>query len=110
MGLGTRMIPATQLAIVAANVTAGYVAVGTLLYAPLQITFSNFTDHDIQVSFDGINDHFPMMSRSAFVNDVASNQIMDKGLFVGLGTTIWVKQIGVPTTGSFYVSYMHNVT
>ena len=111
MGLGTRAIPDIQKTIVAANIAAGYTAVGTVLTnAALTIIFTNATNADVQVSLDGTNDHFPMLARSAFIYDVASDAMMDKGLFIGLGTQVWVKQIGVPTTGSFYVSYFHNVT
>lgn len=109
MGLGTRWLVAPQKVLAAASVGASYTAVGTVLaFSPLQVIFSNLTDQDVQISFDGTSDAFPLMSRTQFVADISSNQVLDKGLYLAKGTQIYVKQIGVPSTGSFYVSYFYN--
>lgn len=110
MGLGVRCLPDPQNSILAANIAAGYTAVGTpLIHPALAILFVNATNADIQVSLDGINDHFPMLARSSFIFDVSSDKVMERGLFIGIGTQVYVKQIGVPATGSFYVSTFHSV-
>lgn len=105
MGLGTRILPEAQRSLAAASVTAGYAKIGTPFAHPaLFVMFINATDQDVQISLDGSTDNFPLLSRSAFVFDVSSDKVVDRGLFIAQGTQVWAKQIGVPTTGSVYVT------
>ena len=105
MGLGTRILPEAQRSILAANVLVGYSAVGAALAHPaLFVMFINATDADVQISLDGINDTFPLLARSVFVFDVSSDQVREGGLHISKETIFYVKQLGVPTTGSVYIS------
>ena len=105
MGLGTRILPEAQRSLAAASVVAGYAAVGTPFAHPaLFVMFVNATDADVQISIDGINDTFPLLARSAFVFDISSDQVREGGLFISKLTQIYAKQLGVPTTGSVYVT------
>lgn len=105
MGLGTRILPEAQRSLAAASVGATYTKVGSVFAHPaVFVMFVNATDQDVQISLDGTNDAFPLLTRSVFVFDVSSDKVVDRGLFIAQGTQIYAKQIGVPTTGSVYVS------
>lgn len=93
----------------AASVLAGYTAIGTPLDSPGRIYFiQNLTDALLMFSYDGVNDHFPLPSNGFKIEDVCANQISGApGFFIAVGTQFYVKQVGVPTTGSVYLSVEH---
>lgn len=105
MGLGVRILPEAQRSLAAASVVAGYAAIGGAFTHPILFCmFVNATDADVQISLDGTTDTFPLLARSSFVFDVSSDKVMERGLFIGQGTIIYAKRIGIPATGSVYVS------
>lgn len=105
MGLGCRILPEPQRSIAAAGIGAAYAAVGTALEHPaVFVMFVNNTDAALQISLDGVNDAFPLLSGAAFVFDISSDKVAERGLFISQGTIFWVKDIGVSTTGSLYIS------
>jgi len=105
MGLGSRILPEAQRAAAAVAITPSYSAIGTALLEPaVFVMFVNGTDEDVQISLDGVNDAFPLLAGAAFVFDISSDKVAERGLFISRGTIFYVKEIGVPTTGSVYVS------
>ncbi len=87
------------------GIGAGYAAVGDPLDNPTRMLLvQNLTDASVLFSFDGLNDHFPLAAGAFIIFDVCSDRTNDGGFFVSAGTIINVKQLGVPTTGSVYVS------
>lgn len=106
LGVIARFEPIRQIA--AASVLVTYVAVGTqLLNACRQYTIYNGTNALLMFSFDGINDHFVVPSLGGVINDLTSNKTIDEGLSVPKNAQLWVKQIGVATTGSVYFTVMY---
>ncbi len=105
MGYGTRLEFEAQRTVGFAAIGAGYGAIGTAFLSPARlIMIDNLTDADLQFSFDGTNDHFVLAAMSGKIFDVATNRVQDKGYFVAEGTIVSVQQIGVPTSGTVYVS------
>ena len=90
------------------SIGASYTAVGTPLAHPIRtVLIQNLTDAVVMVSFDGVNDHFPMPAFGYFVWDVTANKTREEGFFLGEDDTLYVKEIGTPTTGSFYFSVVY---
>lgn len=91
------------------SIVAGYTAIDTGLLHPAHMVFvQNLTDVSLMFSIDGINDHFPLPANGYLVMDVTSNKSVSNALFIATGTTFYVKCIGIPTTGSVYVSSFYS--
>jgi len=94
--------------IAAASVGASYSAIGGPLLNPArQFFIQNLTDQTVMISFDGINDAFPLPSNGNIIDDIAANYTHQSNWFMAQGTTVYVKRIGTPTTGSVYVSIFY---
>jgi len=105
MALGSRILAEPQRSLAFGSISGTYAAIGTPLVNPaVFIMFINATNADIQISIDGVHDAFVLLARSTFVFDISSDKVVQTGLFINAGTSIWVKTIGSPTTGSVYVS------
>ena len=103
--LCTRMVFEPQRELAFGDVEGTYVAVGTPLNNAIrQFFIQNLTDVTLQFSFDGINDHFPLPSNGFFLDDICSNTSVSQGFFIAKGTTLYVKEIGTPSSGSVYFS------
>jgi len=98
-----RFEDAKQLAF--GGIGAAYAAIGTLTNAPRYFMVNNFTDIDVWISTDGIDDHFPVAAGGAVVLDCATN-----GIKLPKGTTFYVKQLAgaAATSGSVILSSMYN--
>jgi hypothetical protein len=109
MSYGTRLLADPVRSLAGASFDASYQAVGAVLAHPARIiVFQNLTDASIMVSLDGgATDTFPLASQGMFVLDIASDKTTDNGLFLAAGTQISAKDLGVPSTGSFYVTIMY---
>ena len=82
---------------------AGYVPIGGALVKPVRIVYiQNLTDAAMMFSFDFINDHLALPASGYTVLDITAN-----GLYIAEYTKIYVKRIGIPTTGSVYVSVIY---
>lgn len=98
-----RADPVRELAF--GSMGASYVAIGSGFDHPVrQVLVSNFTNATLMFSFDGIQDHFPLLTNSSIFIDIGSNRIDQSGWFASIGTVIHVKNIGTPSSGSVYVS------
>jgi len=93
----------------AGAVIAGYTGVGAVVDHPIrQFLIQNLTDATVMFSFDGVNDHFPLPSNGFFLNDISSNQSNSvQGWFLAQESRLYVKQLGVPTTGAVYFSVFY---
>ena len=91
------------------SIGAGYTGVGTVVEHPIrQFLIQNLTDATVMLSFDGINDHFPLPSNGFFLNDISSNQSHSaQGWFLAQESRLYVKQLGVPTLGAVYFSVFY---
>lgn len=103
--LGTRILWEPQRSIAFGGISGTYAAIGTAFTKPGNfVMFVNATNADVQISLDGVHDTFPLLARSSFVFDVASDKVVERGLFIAIGTTIYVKTLGSPTAGSVYIT------
>lgn len=91
------------------SIGAGYTGVGTVVDHPIrQFLIQNLTDETVMLSFDGINDHFPIPANGFFLNDISSNQSHSaQGWFLAQDSRLYVKQLGVPTSGAVYFSVFY---
>ena len=106
--LATRLVFEPVRTLGEADIGVDYAAVGTpLANAARQFFIQNLTDVTLMFSFDGINDHFPLPTNGFLLDDVCSNKTQQGGFFIAEGTRLYVKEIGVPTTGSVYFSTMY---
>lgn len=103
MPYGKRMLFDTVRSLAFGSVAATYTAVGTPLDFPSRIIHViNTTDADVMCSMDGTNDNFPVPANGFVLYDVTANKAQDDAFFFSVGEVLYVKQIGVPTTGSVY--------
>lgn len=88
------------------SIAAGYTGIGTVVDHPIrQFLIVNNTDVALMFSFDGVNDHFVILSQGFFLDDISSNQSHSaQGWYLAQDSRLYVKQLGVPTTGSVYFS------
>jgi hypothetical protein len=79
---------------------ARYAAIGTPLSTAARIIhIQNMTDVALMFSFDAVDDHIALPAGSFILLDLTSNH-----LYMADYTKVYVKQIGVPTTGGVYVT------
>jgi hypothetical protein len=99
-----RTVTATSIA----GASGSYIPIGDETEFPSrQILVQNLTDVTLVFSLDGINDHFALPTSGFLLLDVTSNAAISMGFFIASGTTVYVNEIGTPTTGSVYVSSMY---
>lgn len=85
------------------SIVAGYTAVGTPVGEASQIVhIQNHTDAMLWFSYDGVIDHFPLAAGSFLVLDITTNKDNAQGYFLQKGTSLYVKRLGIPTSGSVY--------
>src|SRR5665213_3033036 len=97
----TNAVPVTQIAVAAASIGASYTNVGNFTVPLEQMVITSNLDQAVQLSFDGTNDHIPVLPGSSVpqsgeINFKTNNQVLAPA-------TIWLKRIGTPTTGSIYI-------
>ena len=89
----------------AASVGASYTEVGNPFANPIRILYiQNLTDETVMFSLDGVNDAFPLRTDAFLLLDISTNKSTFSGLYLPIGSKIFVKQLGVPTTGAVYVT------
>jgi len=87
---------------------AAYAALGDSMDNPVRIFYlQNWTDEALMFSFDGVTDHLPLPSAGYMLIDVTANKSLPEGFYLSQGDSIYVKQIGAPTTGSVYLSVFY---
>jgi hypothetical protein len=106
MAIRLKMEPVREL--VGTLIGGGYTPIGSAFAHTIrQIFVQNLTNALLMFSLDGVNDHFPLPPSGFLLLDVTSNKSIGQGYFIAEGTRIYVDEIGVPTTGSVYVSVMY---
>jgi hypothetical protein len=95
-----------QRVIAAGAISGIYAGIGTVYTHPVRLyMLQNFTDAALQFSWDGIDDHFPLPAGGSMIIDVTSNKSATGGMFaISENDRTYVKRIGIPTTGSVYLS------
>ena len=108
MAIEIKIKAEAQKSIAFGSIGAAYMGIGSAFSHPARmILIQNFTDADLQFSFDGITDHFPMKAGASFILDVSANKTIDTGFFFEEGTRVYVKEIDTPTSGSVYLTVFY---
>lgn len=88
-----------------ASVAAGYTAIGGAFEHPaVEVLIQNLTDALVSISTDGITEKFKLPPSAYREMDIAANKQGNRSASQPVGTIYYVKQIGVPTTGTVDVS------
>jgi len=108
MAFGTRVVFEAIREAAFGDITANYTAFGTPLSNHTRlIIFTNNLDEQIYISFDGVNDHLKLHVNSFKLLDLSSNKVRDDGLFLAVGTQIYVKAVGsLPSTGQTWIEVL----
>ena len=86
------------------SIGASYTKIGTNFNHQMRmVKFVNLTDATLIFSFDGIVDHDIIPAGGFSLYDFCTNQELNGGFFVSVGTAIYVKESGTPTSGAVYV-------
>lgn len=105
MSLSIRLLCEPVRSLAAASISGTYMGIGTAMSQPIRMFFmQNLTDETVMVSLNGIDDNFPLAENGFILLDIASNKTNDQGFFLAEGQRVYVKQLGVPTTGSVYLT------
>ena len=108
MSLAIRLKPETARSVAFGGIGVNYAAIGTEFDKPIRIFFlQNLTDATLWFSFDGVNNHVPLIANGYLLLDVTSNKSLEQGFYISRGQTIYVKQLGVATAGSVYLSVFY---
>jgi hypothetical protein len=91
------------------DISGTYAAVGTPMTDHVRIlSLNNGCDEDLYVSLDGVNDHFRLPKNSFALLDLSSNKIREDGLFLSIGTQIYVKEVSASvSTGAFWLTVVY---
>lgn len=92
------------------GISGAYAGVGLPFENPVRILkVSNFTDSNILVSLNGIDDHDVVSANGFFLYDYSSNKSATAGLLEQpQGDRIYIKSEGaVPTEGNVYVTVVY---
>lgn len=101
--LNESLRPETIRSIDSATFTGSYQALGTALAHPSRACkWTNNSNKDVTISWDGTNDHEFIPAGSSFIFDVASDKEGANQCYIAAGTLFYVK--GSAGTGSFYMS------
>ena len=99
MAYGTRITFDAVRELPFGSISGTYAALGTPLAEHVRIfSINNSTDQEVYISFDGINDHLRMASNSFKLFDFSSNKVRDDGLFLAVGTQVYVKEVSASVT------------
>src|SRR5580693_3069605 len=108
--LSIKLLPEPVRSLAFGSISGAYMGVGTPLSNPSRlIIFQNFTDSALMVSFDGITDHLPVAANGFVLLDVTANKSATQGFYIAEGTRFYVKEIGVPSLGTFYISSFYGI-
>jgi len=105
MAYGVRAIFEPLRSLAFGSIGASYTAIGTALLGPARIfKIDNLTNAALLFSIDGATDHTIVPANGFLLVDVATNKEDTQGFEIATGTTFYVKESGVPTDGSVYVT------
>lgn len=108
--LAVRVLPEPIRELDFNTLDVAYIGVGTSISNPAHIVFiQNLTDVLVMISWDGIDDHFPLTPNGYFLMDVTANKTATGGSFmISQGTRFYAKYVASPASeGSVYVSIFY---
>ncbi len=102
----SHVVPLTQIAYAAASITATYTVAGTFTSGVQMMMVVSTLDQPVQISFDGTNDHLAVPAGATVPVFIPLN--FNENRMVFQRPSIYVKEIGNPTTGSLYICAFGN--
>ena len=108
MAYGTRVTFDALRELAFGSISGTFTSVGTPLGDFVRLmSLNNGMDQDIYVSFDGVTDHLRMSTNSFKLFDISANKIRDDGLFLAIGTQVYVREVSASVaSGDFWVEIM----
>ncbi len=105
MNLAIRLYPEPLRSLAFGSIGGAYMGIGTSLSNPTRIFYLvNQTNALLLFSFDGVTDHLALPAGGFILLDVTANKALGGGCYIAQGVRIYVKQSGVPTSGSVYLT------
>ncbi len=100
------IFPEVLKSLASSSFSGSYVAVGTPLAFPARILkFTNNSNVDVTISWDGTNDHEFLPADSFLLIDISANRQISNIFGAAKGTQFYVNGAsGIGNTGSFYIS------
>lgn len=110
-GLAINLYPEPLRSVSFSSLSGTYIGIGAAFAHPIRILhITNLTDVTVLLSLDGITDHLVTPSNSFILLDLTANKTLDQGSYIAQGSRIYVKEIGIPTTGDVYVAAWFGTT
>ncbi len=95
----------------AGSITVGYIGIGTAFAHPIRIIeMWNLSDATVLLSDDGVNDKWVLPSGGYRIVDVCTNRTVSQQFYIAEGTRIYVKQLGIPATGSIFITVYYGAS
>jgi hypothetical protein len=96
----------------AGSISAAYMGIGAEFdKSARMIAISNLTDNTLMFSWDGVNDHFPLLRHTYLVLTVTQNNEDEAEYFaLPAGSRLYVKRILIPTEGAVYITHFRGIT
>ena len=109
--LSVRMLAEVIRSLAFGAISGAYMGIGGgFLFPSRLLVIQNLTDAQLMFSFDGVNDHLTLPASSNIVLDVTTNQSLTQGNYWSVGTRVYVKEIGMPSSGSVYITSFYGST
>lgn len=104
--LAVRMYPEVCSVKDFSSLSDTYSLLGVLDNPSVQTIIQNWTDVPVWLSWDGLNNHFPLAAGCAWDSDNTTNRARESGLYLPSGQHFYVMQIGdtAATQGSIYLT------
>lgn len=101
-----RLRPETLRSLAFGSISASYATLGTPLENDARVVkFTNTSDADVFISWDGTNNHEILPANSFVLIDIAANKQLSSICYITAYTQFYVKQVsGAPTIGAVYLS------
>lgn len=105
MNMAIRLYPEPLRSLAFGSIGAAYMGIGTPFAFPTRIFYLvNQTDALLFFSFDGVTDHLALPAGGFILLDVTANKALGGGCYIAQGVRIYVKENGIPTSGSVYLT------
>jgi hypothetical protein len=100
-----KLTPGILLNIASSSISGTYAEVGELLHQARIVKFTNNTNEDVTISWDGTHDHEYIPAGSFLLLDGCANAVSNARLNIPMSTIFYAK--GTTGTGNFYISYYY---
>lgn len=109
MAYGTRVAFQPVREVTFGSISGTFASVGTPLTDHTRVIgLNNSTNAELYISFDGVTNHLRMAANSFKLYDLSANKVRDDGLFLPIGTQIYVKQVSsAPNSGAVWAEAMN---